>query len=119
MGADTPGMLTDVSYIFNLGLQKSGDKPFLGRRPIVSQNPLQFADHYVWETYKEVDVRRKAVGSALRNLFTSGQLKAGKYETVGIWSINRPGRWLSFSFIHLLTYLQNGRSLTWVLRRTA
>jgi long-chain acyl-CoA synthetase len=91
MGADTPGMLTDVSYIFNLGLQKSGDKPFLGRRPILSQNPLKFADHYVWETYKEVDVRRKAVGSALRNLFASGQLKAGKYETVGIWSINRPG----------------------------
>jgi long-chain acyl-CoA synthetase len=91
MGSETPGILTDVSYIFNLGLTRSRDKQFLGHRPIISTNPLKFADHYVWETYAEVDVRRKAVGSALRNYFNSGYLKGGKYETVGIWSINRPG----------------------------
>jgi long-chain acyl-CoA synthetase len=97
MGPETPGALTDISHIFNLGLSKSRDKPFLGRRPILSTQPLKFANHYVWETYADIDVRRRAVGSVLKNLFAAGTLKGAKYETVGIWSANRPGTFLDIS----------------------
>jgi long-chain acyl-CoA synthetase len=91
MGSETPGALLDTAHIFNLGLARSKDKPFLGRRPVISTNPLKFANHYEWQTYGEVDVRRRAIGSALRNMFASGFLKADQLETVGIWSMNRPG----------------------------
>jgi long-chain acyl-CoA synthetase len=77
--------------MFNLGLSHARDKPCLGHRPVVSTNPLKFADYYVWQTYAEVDVRRRAVGSALSAMFASGQLKGGDYNTVGLWSANRPG----------------------------
>lgn len=90
MNSETPGMLRDTAHIFSLGLHRSKDKPFLGRRPVLSTNPLKFADHYVWETYGQVDVRRRAVGSALRRLFDSGHFKAENLDTVGIWSMNRP-----------------------------
>jgi long-chain acyl-CoA synthetase len=120
MNSQTPGMLRDTAHIFDLGLHRSRDKPFLGRRPVLSTNPLKFADHYVWETYGEVDVRRRAVGSALRKLFDTGYLKAENLDTVGIWSMNRPGM-----IIHILSppvaepSLQNGRSSTWLSRHTA
>lgn len=74
------------------------DRKFLGYRPKISVNPLKFANHYVWETYGDVDLRRRHVGSALTALFKSGELGGGEYETVGIWSANRPG--MSFQVHH-------------------
>lgn len=58
---------------------------------MVSTNPLKFADHYVWLTYREVDVKRREIGSALHTWFQKGVLGGGEMETVGIWSPNRPG----------------------------
>jgi long-chain acyl-CoA synthetase len=63
----------------------------LGHRPLVSTQPLKFSDHYVWETYAEVDVRRRNVGSALLPMFKNGELGGGDMRTVGVWSQNRPG----------------------------
>ena len=91
MDETVPGVLITVQDIFETGLTESRDKPFLGRRPVLSTNPLKFADHYVWETYREVDIRRRAVGSALHGMFASGMLQGEDYNTVGIWSPNRPG----------------------------
>ncbi|OCB84221.1 acetyl-CoA synthetase-like protein [Sanghuangporus baumii] len=76
--------------IFELGLKLSTNERYLGHRPIVSKNPLKFADHYVWETYNQVDQRRRNVGSALHRYFTDGVLGGGEMPTVGIWSQNRP-----------------------------
>lgn len=80
-----------MADIFDLGLNLSRNDPFLGHRPIISTNPLKFADHYVFETYAQVDEHRKNIGSALHKLFKEGVLGGGEYETVGIWSQNRPG----------------------------
>lgn len=50
------------------------------------------AKEYHWLTYGEVDKRRRHVGSALELKHKSGLYRAGEeFETVGIWSINRPG----------------------------
>ena len=77
---------------FDLGLSLSRDRPFLGQRPIISTNPLTFANHFVWQTYGEIDERRRNVGSALHYLFEAGFLgKDGEYDTVGLWMQNRPG----------------------------
>lgn len=105
-----PGALTTVQDIFQTGLAASRDKPFLGHRPVLSTNPLKFADHYVWETYREVDVRRRAVGSALHGMFASGTLQGGDHDTVGLWSPNRPGMPLRYSpWRWFDVFLQNGR----------
>ena len=77
--------------VFNVGLNRSANKPFLGHRPVISKNPLKFADSYVWQTYTQIDQRRRNVGSALHKLFAEGTLGGGELETVGIWSQNRPG----------------------------
>lgn len=77
--------------IFNLGLSLSRDGNFLGHRPVVSTNPLKFADHYVWQSYAQVDERRRNLGSAIHKLFSDGVLGGGELQTVGIWSQNRPG----------------------------
>ena len=77
--------------VFDLGLKLSRDKPFLGHRPLISTNPVKYADHYVWSTYAEVDERRRNVGSALHRFFAEGKLGGGDLATVGIWSQNRPG----------------------------
>ncbi|KAL5529253.1 hypothetical protein ACEPAG_5238 [Sanghuangporus baumii] len=76
--------------VFELGLTLSTNDRYLGHRPVVSKNPLKFADHYVWETYAQVDQRRRDVGSALHKYFTDGVLGGGEMPTVGIWSQNRP-----------------------------
>ncbi|KAJ8519883.1 hypothetical protein ONZ45_g3204 [Pleurotus djamor] len=86
---NTPGALLTLPDVFQLGLNLGKDRPFLGHRPVVSQNPLKFADHYVWQTYGEIDVRRRHIGSALVHLFRTGVLE-GELESVGIWAINRP-----------------------------
>jgi hypothetical protein len=83
--------------IFISGLSKGKDRPFLGHRPVVSKQPLKFANHFEWQTYGQVDVRRRKIGSAMVHLFKTGELGGGDLETVGIWSINRPGN----LFLHI------------------
>ncbi|RDB21311.1 Long chain acyl-CoA synthetase 7, peroxisomal [Hypsizygus marmoreus] len=90
LDVNTPGALKTLNEIFETGLSGGKDRPFLGARPVISTNPLKFANHYVWETYGDVDLRRRNVGSALVSLFAKGELGGGDYETVGVWSANRP-----------------------------
>lgn len=87
----TPHHLRTQTEVFEVGLAHGRDRPMLGHRPVISTNPLTFAKHYVWETYGDIDVRRRALGSALDKLFREGVLGGGEYETVGLWSQNRPG----------------------------
>ncbi|KAJ7093232.1 hypothetical protein C8R44DRAFT_815926 [Mycena epipterygia] len=79
-----------LADIFTSGLAKGKDRPLLGHRPVVSKQPLKFANQYEWQTYGQVDVRRRQLGSALVHLFKTGVIGGGELETVGIWSINRP-----------------------------
>ncbi|KAH9484154.1 Long chain acyl-CoA synthetase 6, peroxisomal [Psilocybe cubensis] len=85
-----PDLFVTLDQIFAEGLLKSKNKPFLGRRPILSTNPLKFAPTYTWQTYGEVDVKRRHIGSAVHTLFTQGVLGGGEYPTVGIWAPNCP-----------------------------
>ncbi|KII88692.1 hypothetical protein PLICRDRAFT_689891 [Plicaturopsis crispa FD-325 SS-3] len=87
---DALAPLTTCTAIFDKGLRLSKDKPFLGHRPVLSTKPLTFAPHFVWETYSQVDQRRRNVGSALLHSFQTGELGGGELNTVGIWSQNRP-----------------------------
>ncbi|KAJ7684665.1 hypothetical protein DFH06DRAFT_1355192, partial [Mycena polygramma] len=95
--------------IFLSGLAKGKDRSFLGHRPIVSKQPLKFANHFEWQTYGQVDVRRRNIGSALVHLFKTGVLGGGELETAGIWSINRP-EWQILD-IALSSYKKVGVSL--------
>ncbi|SRR6266550_4139814 len=90
---ETPNSLLTVDEIFLTGLEVGRDRAFLGHRQVVSKNPLLFATEYTWQTYGEVDGRRRRIGSALHTLFTRGEVGGGDYDTVGIWSQNSPGRW--------------------------
>ena len=75
---------------------------------MTAAEPLTFAPEYKWETYAEVDTRRRAVGSALTDLFSSDRLVAGPdYHTVGLWSVNRPGKLQHSDLTELLTYHQS------------
>ena len=65
----TPGTFTSLTDVFEHALTIARDSRFLGHRPKLSNNPERFAPYYVWETYAQVDVRRRAVGSALFELF--------------------------------------------------
>src|SRR5271154_623930 len=85
---DTPNALKTLTQIFDNGLAISRSSRFLGHRPKVSKNPDQFAPYYLWETYEQIDVRRRAVGSALTALFKNGEIGGGDLQTVGIWSKN-------------------------------
>ncbi|EPT05970.1 hypothetical protein FOMPIDRAFT_1021105 [Fomitopsis schrenkii] len=87
---ESPGALTTCWEIFEEGLRRSNGGPCFGRRPIVSKEPLKFADHYVWESWPQIDGRRRAIGSALHSLFRKGVLGGGALDTVGIWSKNTP-----------------------------
>lgn len=60
----------------------------LGQRPVVSTNPLKFGDCFEWQTWGEVDARRKAVGSGLLKMFQDGVIGNNGMPTVGIWSKN-------------------------------
>ncbi|GBE82345.1 acetyl-CoA synthetase-like protein [Sparassis latifolia] len=86
----TPNMFTTLDEMFEEGLRVSANSPCLGHRPLVSAKPLQYADHYVWQSYATVDARKRALGSGLHKLFRDGVLGGGEYETVGIWSRNTP-----------------------------
>ena len=91
--------LADVEHfrtlpkIFDSGLRIAGPKaPFLGHRPVETQEPLKFTNHYVWQTWGEIDTRRRNLGSALEGLFKSGAaVGTNGLDTVGIWSANIPG----------------------------
>jgi hypothetical protein len=87
--------------VFEQGLQTAGENTdCIGYRPKVSDEPLQFADHFVWQTYGEVDIRRKNLGSAIQGLFNSGDAPAvGGLETVALWSMNIPGEFSLAGFI--------------------
>ncbi|KAF9228645.1 long-chain-fatty-acid-CoA ligase [Gyrodon lividus] len=86
---NTPGILKTLPDIFDNGYNINPDDRLLGHRPVISTQPLKFGP-YVWQTYRQVDVRRRRIGSSLHSLFQSGELKAEDMETVGIWSQNRP-----------------------------
>jgi hypothetical protein len=96
---DTPRCLNTLTEVFENGLAISRDLKYLGHRPKLSTNPDKFAPYYVWETYAQIDVRRRAVGSALTKLFDSGEIGGGEFKTVGTWSPNRPGVCVSSSFL--------------------
>ncbi|KAH9004893.1 acetyl-CoA synthetase-like protein [Lactarius hatsudake] len=87
---NTPGALTTLPEIFDAGYALSKDLTFLGHRPVVSKSPLKYADHYVWQTYAQVDDRRRNLGSAIHTLFENGTVGGGELPTVGLWSPNRP-----------------------------
>lgn len=87
---NTPGALTTLPEIFDAGYALSKDLTFLGHRPVVSKSPLKYADHYVWQTYSQVDDRRRNLGSAIHALFENGTVGGGELPTVGLWSPNRP-----------------------------
>ncbi|KAJ7273208.1 long-chain-fatty-acid-CoA ligase [Mycena rebaudengoi] len=76
--------------IFASGLSLGRDRPYLGHRPLISKQPLKFADYYEWQTYGQIDTRRRHVGSGIEHLFRTGVIGGGELQTVGIWSINRP-----------------------------
>ncbi|KZT11408.1 acetyl-CoA synthetase-like protein [Laetiporus sulphureus 93-53] len=86
----SPRTFKTLTEIFDEGLRRAGDGPFLGHRPLVSKKPLKYADHYEWLSWPQVDVRRRALGSAVYKLFQSGALGGGQIDTVGIWSKNMP-----------------------------
>lgn len=87
-----PSHLNTLPQAFEAGLEYGPDRPCLGHRPLVTKSPLKFADTYVWQSYAEIDVRRRAVGSALEKLFSDGTLDVGtgELQCVGVWAPNCP-----------------------------
>lgn len=81
-----------LPQIFDSGLRIAGSQaPLLGHRPVESHEPLKFVNHFVWQTWGEIDTRRRNVGSALQGLFSSGAaVGTNGLDTVGIWSANTP-----------------------------
>lgn len=108
----SPNALQNLVQLYNEGLSHGKDRPFLGQRPQISQDPPKFADHYVWESWGSVDARRRAIGSGLQKLFRTGVLGGGQMETVGIWSRNIPSTRgpLAHKAHHLTVAAQIGRS---------
>jgi long-chain acyl-CoA synthetase len=101
---DTPGVLSTLPDVFDSGYTVSKNSTFLGHRPVVSKNPLKYAHHYVWQTYAEVDERRRHIGSAIHTLFENGTVGGGEYPTVGLWSTNRPGKFLAFGVVQSVNF---------------
>ncbi|KAL1722571.1 hypothetical protein EV715DRAFT_270160 [Schizophyllum commune] len=87
---NSPGAVRTLDKLWERALHHRADRNFLGHRPLLSKNPLKFDNKYVWQTYAEVDVRRKNIGSALVSLFQDGTIGGGELDTVGIWAPNRP-----------------------------
>ncbi|GJJ09132.1 hypothetical protein Clacol_003354 [Clathrus columnatus] len=77
--------------LFESGLQVSANKPCLGYRPITSQAPLTHALYYKWQTYAEVDVRRRSLGSALEFISQETMGIGEAVLDIGIWGCNSPG----------------------------
>lgn len=112
---NTPDALTTLPEIFDSGYALSKDLTFLGHRPVASKSPLKYVDHYVWQTYAQVDERRRNLGSAIHSLFENGTVGGGELPTVGLWSPNRPGKSLTcYTLIHSsLALNQSGWWLSW------
>jgi len=87
---NTANTFRTLTEIWDNGLELSRNKRFLGYRAVISAKPLKYGP-YIWQTYAEVDIRRRHVGSALFHMFAKGELGGSDLETVGIWSPNRPG----------------------------
>ncbi|KAI0637080.1 acetyl-CoA synthetase-like protein [Trametes polyzona] len=87
---DSPDAFTNLLEIYDEGFRRAKGGRFLGHRPVVSTEPLKYADYHVWQTWTEVDARRRALGSAIHKLFETGVLGGGDLPTVGIWSKNCP-----------------------------
>ncbi len=104
---DTPGVLTTLPEVFESGYAVSKNSTFLGQRPVVSKNPLTYAHHYVWQTYAEVDEKRRHIGSAIHTVFENGTVGGGEYPTVGLWSSNRPGIFLALGTIQYIYFQQS------------
>jgi len=94
---EDPNSFQTTIEVFEQGLQTVGrDAQCVGYRPKVSDKPSKFADHFVWQTYGEVDTRRKNLGSAIQGLFDSGDaLAADGLETIALWTMNIPGEYNS------------------------
>ncbi|KAI0748011.1 acetyl-CoA synthetase-like protein [Daedaleopsis nitida] len=87
---ESPKVFTNLVQLFDEGIQRANGGPFLGHRPILSTEPLKYADYHVWQSWPEVDARRRALGSAIHKLFQDGKVGGGELPTVGIWSKNCP-----------------------------
>jgi hypothetical protein len=87
----TPNIFTTLDQVFEDGLKTGRERGFLGYRPVLSTHPFKLAGRYEWVTWGEVDDKRRYIGSALHSLFSKGEVGGGEYDTVGIWSANRPG----------------------------
>ncbi|KAJ3106570.1 Long chain acyl-CoA synthetase 7 peroxisomal [Phlyctochytrium bullatum] len=74
-----PDGITNLHENFLSGVKKSGDKPFLGTRPITNG----VAGPYVWQSYNEIYKRVKNLGAGL----VKRGLKPD--SNVGLFSINR------------------------------
>ncbi|KAF8136104.1 hypothetical protein EV363DRAFT_1541981 [Boletus edulis] len=101
--ANTPGFPKTLPEIFENARHQKPDARLLGHRPVISTQPLKFGP-YIWQTYNQVDARRRKIGSALHELFKSGVLKADEMETVGIWSQNRPGNLHAYGKVGVSLY---------------
>ncbi|KAI8998742.1 acetyl-CoA synthetase-like protein [Trametes punicea] len=87
---ETPNTFKNLLQVFDEGYRRAKNNPCLGHRPIVSTQPLKYADYYVWQSWPEIDARRRAIGSGLHKLFQTGEIGGGDLPTVGIWSKNCP-----------------------------
>jgi long-chain acyl-CoA synthetase len=106
---NTPGALTTLPEVFDSGCALSKDLTFLGHRPLASKIPLKYADHYIWQTYAQVDERRRNLGCAIHALFENGTVGGGELPTVGLWCPNRP-EWVVIE-LALNAYAKVGVSL--------
>jgi len=111
---NTPDTLATLTEVFDSGYALSKDNTFLGHRPVISRNPLIYARHYVWQTYAQVDERRRHIGSAVHHLFENGTVGGGESPTVGLWSPNRPGKLLTLLVWFCLS-LNISFQLEWLL----
>ena len=105
---------THLAQIFDRGLKVAGpNAPFIGHRPMISANPLKFADYFIWSTWGEVARRRIDVGSGIENLFRSGYaVRANGLETVGLWSANIPGEFAFHMYLSFAVSIAQHMSIT-------
>ena len=62
-------MFTNLVDVFDEGLRRSGGGPFLGHRPILSRKPLTYANYHVWQSWPQIDARRRALGMPEKRTF--------------------------------------------------
>ncbi|KZV81333.1 acetyl-CoA synthetase-like protein [Exidia glandulosa HHB12029] len=79
-----------LADVFESGLSRGPQRALLGSRPrIPHSSPAKLERRYVWQSYGEVDARRRDLGSALYTLFRDGTLGGGDLPTIGVWMVNR------------------------------